>query len=59
MKPFYRITRIIIRSFLILYCRLQIKGKENIPSDGGISIASIHSAAGDPPFVGASREREV
>jgi 1-acyl-sn-glycerol-3-phosphate acyltransferase len=38
---------------------LQVKGKENIPSDGGIIIASNHIAAGDPPFVGSSLEREV
>lgn len=59
MKPLYRICWFIIRSFLVLYCRLQVKGKENIPSDGGMIIASNHIAAGDPPFVGSSLEREV
>lgn len=59
MKPFYRICWFLIRSFLVLYCRLQVKGKENIPFDGGMIIASNHIAAGDPPFVGSSLEREV
>lgn len=59
MKPFYRICWIIIRSFLLLYCRLKINGKENIPSEGGVIIASNHIAAGDPPFVGSSLGREV
>lgn len=59
MKPLYRICWFLIRSFLVLYCRLQVKGKENIPSDGGMIIASNHIAAGDPPFVGSSLEREV
>jgi 1-acyl-sn-glycerol-3-phosphate acyltransferase len=59
VKPFYRICWIIIRSFLFLYCRLRINGRENIPSDGGVIIASNHIAAGDPPFVGSSLGREA
>ncbi len=59
MKPFYGICWIIIRTFLVLYCRLRINGKENIPSEGGVIIASNHIAAGDPPFVGSSLGREV
>jgi 1-acyl-sn-glycerol-3-phosphate acyltransferase len=59
VKPFYRICWIIVRSFLVLYCRLRTKGKENIPSKGSFIIASNHIAAGDPPFVGSSLEREV
>lgn len=59
MKPLYRFCWIVIRSFLVLYCRLRINGKENVPSEGGIIIASNHIAAGDPPFVGSSLQREV
>jgi 1-acyl-sn-glycerol-3-phosphate acyltransferase len=59
VKPFYRICWIMIRSFLLLYCRLRINGKENVPSEGGVIIASNHIAAGDPPFVGSSLGREV
>lgn len=59
MKLFYRTCRFIVRSFLVVYCRLQVNGRENIPSEGGIVIASNHIAAGDPPFVGSSINREV
>ncbi len=59
MRPLYRICWIIVRSFLVLYCRLRINGKENVPSEGGFIIASNHIAGGDPPFLGTSLEREA
>ncbi len=59
MKPLYRICWVIIRSFLVLYCRLRTEGKDNIPSEGGFIIASNHIAAADPPFLGSSLDREV
>lgn len=44
---------------MVLYCRRKIFGAENIPSEGGLIIASNHIAGGDPPFVGSSLGREV
>ncbi len=42
-----------------LICGLELKGSRNVPSDGGLIIASNHVAAGDPPLLGSACPREV
>jgi len=44
---------------MVLYCRLKVYGAENIPTKGGVIIASNHIAGGDPPFVGSAVNREL
>jgi 1-acyl-sn-glycerol-3-phosphate acyltransferase len=36
-----------------------VRGRENIPREGGLIIASNHTSYWDPPMVGASLPREV
>ncbi len=41
-------------SFLKLFHRFKVEGKENIPKEGGLIIASNHASYYDPPVVGAA-----
>jgi 1-acyl-sn-glycerol-3-phosphate acyltransferase len=59
VKLFYRLCWGLVRIFLLVYCRLQTIGIENIPAEGGFILASNHIAAGDPPFLGAALKREM
>lgn len=59
MKPFYRLCWLLVRIFLIVYCRLRTIGMENIPPKGGFILACNHIAGGDPPFLGAALKREM
>jgi 1-acyl-sn-glycerol-3-phosphate acyltransferase len=59
MKLLYRLCWLIIRGFLKFYCRLKVKGVENVPLESGVIIASNHIGAGDPPFIGSCIKREL
>ena len=59
MSPFYRLCWILIRGFMILFCRLKIVGIDNVPKTGGIILASNHIAAVDPPFLGSAINRKL
>ena len=59
MNFLYRFCWIVIRSFMVLFCRLKILGAENIPATGGMILASNHVSAVDPPFLGSSVKRPL
>ena len=59
MKPFYRFCWLLIRGFMIIFCRLKIIGAENIPRKGAMILASNHISAVDPPFLGSSVNRQL
>ncbi len=59
MKPFYRLCWLIVRGYLKLFCRLKIRGVDNVPLEGGLIIAPNHVSAGDPPIVGICVNREL
>ena len=48
----YFITRIIVTIYFTLYHRLSVYGKEKIPRDRPVIIASNHASYLDPPVVG-------
>jgi len=50
---------LIIRAYMIVFCRLKIVGIENIPESGGFILASNHISAVDPPFLGSSIGRNM
>jgi len=59
MKIVYRVCWIFIRFYLVVFCKLKIRGIENVPKTGGVIIASNHIGAGDPFFVGTCINREL
>lgn len=59
MKPFYRFCWLLVRTFMIVFCRLKIIGIENVPGTGPFILASNHISAVDPPFIGSSVNRQM
>jgi 1-acyl-sn-glycerol-3-phosphate acyltransferase len=59
MNLLYRMCWLIIRAYMIVFCRLKIVGVENIPETGGFILASNHISAVDPPFLGSSVSRNM
>lgn len=55
----YDILRYIAILILNLFFRLEIKGKENIPSEGGFILASNHVSFLDPIVLGAASSRKL
>jgi 1-acyl-sn-glycerol-3-phosphate acyltransferase len=60
-SPIYWILRWFVRAVIgvILFRRVHIKGKENVPRQGGLLVVSNHIATADPPLEGALFPRPV
>lgn len=59
MNPLYWLCWLIIRTFMVVFCRLKIAGIENVPKTGGMILASNHISAVDPPFLGSTVNRQL
>ncbi len=59
MKPLYRFCWLLIRGFMVVFCRLKIVGIENVPKTGALILASNHISAVDPPFLGSAVNRQL
>ena len=59
MPWFYYVARVIVRVLLKLLTRCQVKGRENIPSQGPLLIIANHLSLADPPLLGVSLGRKV
>jgi len=59
MKPLYRFCWLLIRGFMVIFCRLKIIGVENVPKTGAMILASNHISAVDPPFLGSALNRQL
>jgi len=59
MPWFYYVGRLLVRMFLLLLTRWQIKGRENIPSQGALLIVANHLHLADPPLLVVSLSRKV
>jgi len=58
MKELYRLSWLLINFWIDSIWRLKRTGQDNIPSSGGVIIASNHKAFFDPPLLGAASKRE-
>ncbi len=59
MPWFYYVSRILVRIFFTLLTRWQVKGKENIPSQGPLLIVANHLNLADPPLLFISLSRKA
>jgi 1-acyl-sn-glycerol-3-phosphate acyltransferase len=55
----YKLTQILIRLILWINGGVVVKGKENIPREGGVIIAANHISYIDPPLLGAVLPRRA
>lgn len=59
MSWFYYVVRVIVRVLLLLLTRCQVRGRENVPSQGALLIIANHLNLADPPLLGVSLGRKV
>ncbi|MED4127090.1 lysophospholipid acyltransferase family protein [Shouchella miscanthi] len=55
----YRFGQAVCRFVLRLLFKVEIRGKEHIPSEGGVLLCSNHISDFDPPLLGAFIHRQV
>ena len=59
MHWFYYVGRFLTRVLLFLLTRWQVRGKENIPTEGPLLIVVNHLALADSPIIGVSIGRKA
>ena len=59
MPWFYYVSRVIARILFIILTRWQVRGRENIPSQGGVLVVANHINLADPPLLSVSLNRKV
>lgn len=56
---FYRMMKPLVRLYLRLYHRIEVKGVENIPQKGRVIVVGNHVSYLDPFYIGASIPRFI
>jgi len=59
MLWFYYVVRVMVRILLFLLTSCQVRGKENVPSQGPVLVVANHLSLADPPLLGVSLGRKV
>lgn len=59
MKNFYFAFKNLFYIYLTAYNRLEVKGREHIPREGGLIVISNHSSYLDPLIIGAAVDRRM
>ncbi len=59
MPWFYYVARVMVRILFLLLTRCQVRGRENIPSQGPVLIVANHLNLADPPLLGISFSRKT
>ncbi len=55
----YTLVKAILKLVFTVALRLKVEGRENIPQDGALVIASNHLSLLDPPVIGVAATRKV
>lgn len=59
MSLHYSVTRSILSGLIGIATGWEVRGRSNVPRDGGLIVASNHISYFDPPFVGTAAVREL
>ena len=59
MRPFYFFCISVVKVISRAIFRIRVRGRDNIPSEGAVILASNHISYYDPPLVGSFVKREV
>ncbi len=59
MPWFYYVGRLIVRMLLLLLTRWQVRGRQNVPSQGPVLVVANHLNLADPPLLWVSLGRKV
>ena len=59
MNLSYRLAWLAFRAMYATYFRWRVYGAENVPSTGGVILASNHASFLDPPLVGSGLKRDI
>lgn len=55
----YFIVRNLVKAFLLIFNRWDVRGEENIPKSGPVVLVANHVSYWDPPVVGCAVRRKV
>src|SRR4030042_358384 len=55
----FRFARLLCKVFCILFFRIQVYGKDNVPDDGAFMLVSNHQSFLDPVFCGIFLKRPL
>ena len=55
----YRFVQLLFRVLFSIFFRLETIGRENIPHEGPVVIASNHVSLRDPPMIGTAASRPI
>ena len=58
-NPWYWSVRAVVRCFIKLYFRLEVRGAEHVPLKGGCILTPNHASFLDPPIVGSGVSKRV
>lgn len=56
---FYKIAKAILRFFMLFVFRIEFKGRENMPKEGGVILASNHRSYWDPVMLALASPRKL
>ncbi len=56
---FYKIAKAVLRFIMFFVFRIKIVGKENIPLEGGVMLASNHKSCWDPVLLALASPRKM
>jgi len=59
MPWFFDVARVIVRMLLFLFTDWQVRGRENVPSEGAVIVVANHINLTDPPILGVSLGRKT
>ncbi len=59
MSWYYYVARVTVRMLLLLFTDLQVRGRENIPGEGGVIVVANHLNNADPPLLGVNLGRRA
>ena len=59
MPWFYYVGTLLVRVLLFLFTNWQVRGRENIPRQGGLLVVANHISLADPPVLGVSLGRKA